>query len=100
MLLNIVMLMLSATLANHMGLVDAVEKLIRHKIPILNCSKCATFWTVLTYQMLMVREPIASVALSFISAYVAVWFEMALGWLETKKNKIYESIYPEETNPD
>ena len=95
---DIVMLVLSATLANHLGLVEAVEGVLRHKIPVLNCSKCASFWVVLLCSLLSGQGPIASVAVAFLCAYSAVWLELLFGYIDTLYNKLYESIYPKETD--
>ena len=97
---DIVMLVLSATLANHLGLVEAVEGVIRHKIPILNCSKCASFWVVLLCSLLSCQPLIASVAVSFVSAYAAVWLVLLYGYIDTLYNRWYENIYTEETGDD
>lgn len=95
---DIVMLVLSATLANHLDLVEAVEGVIRHKIPVLNCSKCASFWVVLLCSLLSGQPLIASVAVSFICAYTAVWLELLFGYIDTLYNKLYENIYSQETD--
>ena len=97
---DIVMLVLSATLANHLGLIEAVEGVIHHRLPILNCSKCASFWSVLVYSLLVGSEPIASVAVSFVSAYAAVWLVLLYGYIDTLYNRWYENIYTEETGDD
>ena len=97
---DIAMLVLSATLANHLGLVEAIEKVIRHKLPILNCSMCASFWSVLIYSLCIGRPPIASVAVSFLCAYAAVWLELLCGYIDTLHDKLYESIYPEEADDE
>lgn len=93
-----VMLVLSCTLANHLGLVEAVEGVIRHKIPVLNCSKCASYWVVLVYSLFIGRGLIESVAVSFLCAYAAVWLELLFGFIDTLYNRIYESLYPQETD--
>lgn len=98
--LDILLLVLSVTLANHLGLVEAVEGVIRHKIPILNCSKCAGFWVVLAYSVLIGRPLIASVAVSFLCAYTAVWLELLFGFIDVMYNEIYENIYTEETDDE
>jgi hypothetical protein len=90
--------MLSATLANHLGLVEAVEGVIKHQIPVLRCSKCASFWVVLAYSLLSGQQLIASVAVSFLCAYAAVWLELLCGYIDTFYIKWYESIYPKETD--
>lgn len=92
-LTNIALLMLSVTLANHLGLVEAIEGVVRHKIPVLNCSKCASFWVVLCYTLVTGCGPIASVAMSFVCAFLAVWLELLLGGLDVIYEIIYESLY-------
>ena len=90
---DIAMLVLSAVLANHLGLIEAVEKVIRHKIPILNCAKCLSFWSVLAYCFITCHNAIASVAISFVCAYLAVWLELLCGVIDTLYNKMYETLY-------
>ena len=96
--LNVLLLVLSCTLANHMGLVEAIEGVIKHKIPILNCSKCASWWSVLIYSLFVGRAVIASVVVSFICAYIAVWLELLFGFIDVIHNEIYESIYAEKAD--
>lgn len=98
--IDILLLMLSCTLANHLGLVEAIEGVIRHKIPILNCSKCAGYWVVLIYSIYIGRPLIASVAVSFLCAYAAVWLELLCGYIDTLYNRYYEDIYTENTSGD
>ena len=97
---DIMLLMLSCTLANHLGLVEAIEGVIGHRIPILNCSKCASFWSVLLYSLFARRAMIASVAVSFICAYTAVWVELLCGYIDTLYNRCYEDIYTKKTGDD
>lgn len=98
--IDILLLMLSCTFANHLGLVEAIEGVIRHKIPILNCSKCAGYWVVLIYSIYIGRPLIASVAVSFLCAYAAVWLELLCGYIDTLYNRCYEDIYTENTEAD
>lgn len=90
---DIAMIVFSATCANHMGLVEAVEGVIKHKIPIVNCSRCLTFWSTLAYTLLSGWSVIPSVAVSFAAAYVAMWLELGLGLIDILYNKTYESAY-------
>lgn len=90
------MLMASATFANHMNLVSAVEKVIKHEIPIVNCPKCLTFWLTLAYSLLHGVPVITSVAISFIAAYMAIWFNLLLGVIDTIYNEIYENTFTTE----
>ena len=47
--LDVLMIVFSATAANHLGLVAAAESVVRHRLPVLNCPKCAAFWSVIVY---------------------------------------------------
>jgi hypothetical protein len=98
--IDILLLVLSCTLANHLGLVEAIEGVIGHRIPILNCSKCASWWSVLFYSLFVGRAVIASVAVSFLCAYASLWVELLCGYIDTLYNKCYEDIYTENTEAD
>ena len=95
---DVVLLIISATLANHLGLIGAIEKVIRHKIPVLNCSRCLTCWCCLAYLLIVKTSPIVAIATSFIASYLAVWLELLCGYIDTLYDEIYESIYAEKTN--
>lgn len=95
--IDILLLVLSATLANHLGLIEAIEGVLHFKIPVLNCPKCCSFWLVLAYSLLRGQELVASVAVSFLSAYSAVWLELLCGYVDTLYNRLYENIYSEKT---
>jgi hypothetical protein len=89
---------LAAVLANHMGLIDAVEKVIRHKLPIINCSRCLTFWSVLICLVCCRTTAIhwtTIVATSFAASYAATWLELLFGIIDKQYEKIYEKTYPE-----
>lgn len=97
---DIVLLVLSATLANHLGLVEAVEGVIQHRLPIVDCPKCCSFWCVLCYTLFSGCGLIASVAMSFMSAYAAVWLVLLYGYVDTLYNKLYEDIYTKDAGDD
>lgn len=98
--IDILLLVLSCTLANHLGLVEAIEGVIGQKLPILNCSKCASYWSVLLYSLFAGRALIASVAVSFLCAYSATWLELLCGYIDTLYNKCYEDLYTKKTTDD
>ena len=50
--LNDLMITFSAVAANHLGLVAAIERTIKHRLPIIGCPKCLAFWTSFGYGML------------------------------------------------
>lgn len=80
-------------LANHMGLVGAIEKELDQKIPIVDCSKCATFWFSLIYLAFDGGNIIISIAASFCVAYLAVWLELLLGIIDKGYDNIYEKFF-------
>ena len=83
--------------ANHLGLVSAVEKVVGRNIPIINCAKCFTMWSVLLYLVITQNGIIQSLAISFLASYVALWLELFEGFIDTLFLKLYEKI--ETTNP-
>ena len=88
-----VMLMTICTLANHMGLVEAVEDKLGIELPIINCCKCATFWSTLTYYITGGASILASLFVAFLLAYSAVWLELLLGLIDKLYGYLYEQIY-------
>lgn len=95
MWLDIAMIVFSVTAANHMGLVDAMEKTIGIELPVVNCCKCGSFWATLIYGFFLHPSMgmIAIVAISFLAALCAVWLELLMGFIDTKYYKAYERIY-------
>lgn len=91
-----------ATTANHLGLVSAIESAIKHKIWIVDCPKCLTFWSVLLYGIATVPSgsplglttALHLIAISFLSSYLAIWLELAEGFIDLLYIKVYEKIYP------
>lgn len=96
--IDILLLVLSCTLANHLGLIEAIEGVIRHKIPILNCPKCSSFWLVFVFSLSTGHILIASAAVSFLCAYSAVWLELLCGYVDTLYNTLYENLYSKKTD--
>ena len=82
--------------ANHLGLIGKIEE-IMGKLPIINCPKCFTFWSVLIYGVWEQKGITGNfpfmLAISFLSAYVALWLELAEGYIDTLYMKCYEKIY-------
>ena len=85
---------------NHLGLIKAVETIIRKKIIIVNCPKCCTCWTVFAYELWVVgfSDIPMVLAISFLSSYLAVWLELFEGFIDTLYMRLYEKIYPNDTD--
>ena len=100
--LDVVAVTVAAVLVNHMGLIEAIEGVIRHNLPIINCPRCLTFWATLAVLIASewtsaIRHLPVIVATSFLAAYAAQWLELLFGIIDKQYDKIYQKTYPEET---
>lgn len=96
--LDVAAVTLAAVLANHMGLIEAIEGVIKHKLPIINCSRCLTFWSVLICLVCCrttAKHWPVIVATSFLAAYAATWLELLFGIIDKRYERIYKKTYPE-----
>lgn len=85
-----------STAVNHLGLIQAIEGVIHHKLPILNCPKCLSFWGTLACGLsgdgITAALPSALprlLAISILCAYTAIWLELIMYAIDTLYNKIY-----------
>lgn len=86
-LLTAIAVMAGATLAQHLGLTDAIARVIRK---IASCPMCCTFWTsigVLT--AIYGATPAEAALLSILAAYMSHWFVIVLVLLQ----KIYDKLW-------
>lgn len=80
--------------ANHLGLVEAVEKIVGKRLMIVNCPKCLTFWVTLAYCCDKIATHTTVVlAISFLASYSALWLELLEGYVDTLYIKLYDKIY-------
>lgn len=77
---------------NHLGLITAIEGVIKHQLPILNCPKCLTCWSVLAFMVITAQDIITSLAVSFLASYSAIWLELFEGFIDTLYLKLYGKI--------
>ena len=105
--LDVLMIVFSATAANHLGLVAAAENIIRHRLPVLNCPKCAAFWSVIVYgvavansSLFTLHSSLQILAAAFLSAWSAVWLDLLMGIIDQLYIKLYDKIYPTTDTPD
>lgn len=87
------MITVSCVCANHLGLVDAVERVIGCKLPIVNCSKCFSWWSCLAYCIITTHNIIPSFAISFLASISALWFDVFLGVCDNLYYYAYERVY-------
>ena len=105
--LDVLMIVFSATAANHLGLVAAAENVVRHRLPVLNCPKCATFWSVIIYgiaeansSLFTLHSSLQILAAAFLSAWSAIWLDLLMGIIDKLYIKVYDTIYPATDTPD
>lgn len=95
---DIAALTFAAVAINHLGLIDAIKKVIRCKqLPVIDCPKCLSFWSTLVYQVAEGCFGMDSVAISLACAWLAVWLELGMGFSDLLFEKAYERIYTETT---
>lgn len=99
MSINAIMVMLICTLANHMGLVSAIEERVGFKLLVLDCVKCSVFWTTLAAGVFSERAVLIPAVMAFIYSYLALWLELLLCWVDSLYLKCYGKIVSN-TGPD
>ena len=97
---DIVALTFAAVAINHLGLIAAIEGIIKRKLWIIDCPKCLSFWSTLIYQIAAGDFFVGSVAISLTCAWLAIWLELGMGFTDLLFDKAYERIYPETTAAD
>lgn len=99
MVIDIACILFACTAVNHLGLVSAIERVIKHDLPILNCSKCLTWWVTMAYMFLSYDSYYEAgllaeaCAISFLNAYLSFWLELGMGCIDTLYYRAYEKIY-------
>ena len=92
------------TAVNHMGMVSTIEAAVKRRLPVFNCIKCLTFWSVLIYccGRTATRDLPAVLAISFLSAWASIWLDLMMGVIDHMYIKVYEQIYTtaDETDAD
>ena len=85
-----------ATAVNHLGLIRAIEDRTGLELPVANCPKCASFWSVLTYGVVSagpllftLHHSLRLLAISALCSYLAVWLELLMYAIDTLYNRIY-----------
>ena len=90
---EVVMIMFSCVAANHLRLVAAVEDVVKFDIPIVNCPKCFTWWSLMLYGLFAHENIFVVTATSFLFAYIAMWVNLALAITDSIYNSIYDTIF-------
>jgi len=84
-------------LANHMGLISTIEKILDKELLIVNCCRCSTFWFSVIYLTVTGHNLIVAAAVSFVAAYLAMWLELLFGIIDRQYDNIYEKFFTNNT---
>ena len=98
-LAQVAMITFSCVAANHLGLVAAIEGVIKHRLPIINCPKCFTYWSLMAYGMFVHENIFVNTTISFFCAYLAIWLNLLFGISDLLYNSIYDTLFTT-TNTD
>ena len=96
--IDIASIVLVCVTMNHMGLVSAVESIVRTKLWIIDCPKCCTFWATLIYMLIVSHDIITILAVSFLASYSALWLELLEAFIDTLYMKLYGKIITTDTD--
>lgn len=87
--LTAVAVMVAATLAQHLGLTQAISRIISK---IAGCNMCCTFWACLLVLILSDVKPHEAALLSIFSAYASHWFVFVLMFFQLIYDKIWQRM--------
>ena len=96
--MDIACIVFTCVTMNHLGLVKAIEDFVHLKLKVVNCVKCFSFWSVLSYSVYSSHDVITSLAVSILSSYVAIWVELFEGFIDSLYMKGYEKVYTDTGN--
>lgn len=88
-LLIAIVVMMTATIAVHIGLPQTISNVVSK---ICKCHKCLSFWLTLVVLLLIGCDVIITAMLSLLMSYMSNWFALILIVLNTKYNKLWERL--------
>ena len=87
------------TAVNHLGLISTFERIIKRKLWIIDCPKCLSFWSVMTYgvaeansSLFTLNSSLRLLAIAFLGSYLAIWLNLFMYAIDTLYNRIYGKI--------
>jgi hypothetical protein len=95
-MIEIAYILVSCCLFIHLGLGQAMSKIIRVDFVLFRCPKCLAFWSILGYLLLSNKPIISSIAIAFVCAYLALWIDLLLAIISEYYEKIYKGVGAEE----
>lgn len=101
-IVDVLCIIFACTAANHLGLVQAIEIVTCRTLYVVNCPKCFVFWASLLYMVWCVGFsdiPLAF-AVSFLSAWSAVWLDLIMGIIDQQYLRIYDKVFATKDSAD
>ena len=87
------LLFFSCVMFIHLGLGDTLCRLFKINFILFKCVKCLTFWSILSYSLLIVKLGILeSVSISFLMAYMSLWTDLGLSKIAERYDNWYKKI--------
>ena len=89
------------TAVNHLGLIPTIERIIKRKLWIIDCPKCLTCWSVMTYGLTtvpcgspqgLITALLHLFAIALLCSYLALWLNLIMYAIDTLYNRIYGKI--------
>ena len=80
------------TAVNHLGLIGKIESIIKRELPVIDCPKCLTCWSVMAYQLVTNSNPLLSLAIALLCSYIVLWLNLIMYAIDTLYNRIYGKI--------
>lgn len=79
--------MIAATFAQHLGLAEAVARVVDK---VASCPQCFTFWVTMSALLYLGHDVYASALSAIVVAYLSNWFVLLLLILQRKFTQLYE----------
>lgn len=92
MITEAALILLCCVLFVQAGLSEAIQGVLHIRLRIASCPRCLTFWSCLAWLLLNGYAPLASVAASLVTSYLAMWLCLVYDALALLYNTIYEKI--------
>ena len=79
--------MIAATLAQHLGLAEAIARVVDK---VASCPQCFTFWFTMSALLYLGYDVYSSALAAIVVAYLSNWFVLLLLILQRKFTTLYE----------
>ena len=79
--------MIAATLAQHLGLAEAISRVVDK---VVSCPQCFNFWVTMSALLYLGYDVYTSTLAAIVVAYLSNWFVLLLLILQRKFTTLYE----------